>query len=61
MSIVFYQIPTSLEWQKLGDITYIKGWKRIPKGKKLTEQKPDYPYIRVTDFIPPPKNLDTKK
>lgn len=43
--------PSSWTLQKLGDIAHIKGGKRVPKGKKLTEQKTDYPYIRVTDFL----------
>jgi type I restriction enzyme, S subunit len=34
----------------LKDVAKIKGGKRIPKGKKLTTEITDYPYIRVSDF-----------
>ncbi len=43
-------LPAGWEWKKVADIAFIKGGKRIPKGKKLLEQKTEYPYIRVTDF-----------
>jgi type I restriction enzyme, S subunit len=35
---------------KLGDISKIKGGKRLPKGEKLLGSKTKYPYIRVADF-----------
>ncbi len=35
---------------QLGEIAKIKGGKRIPKGKKLTTEITNYPYIRVSDF-----------
>lgn len=45
-----YQLPDGWEWKRFDDIAFIKGGKRVPKGKKLTEQKTAYPYIRVSDF-----------
>ena len=45
-----YELPNGWEWKKLDDFVTIKGGKRIPKGKKLSEIKTPYPYIRVTDF-----------
>lgn len=44
---------TTLEkWEEktLGEIAYIKGGKRLPKGEKLSTLKTNHPYIRVTDF-----------
>ncbi len=44
---------TTLEkWEEktLGEIAYIKGGKRLPKGEKLSTEKTNHPYIRVTDF-----------
>lgn len=43
-------LHTNLTLQKFGEIAFIKGGKRIPKGKKLLDQTTLYPYIRVTDF-----------
>lgn len=43
-------LPAGWEWKKVADIAFIKGGKRIPKGKKLLNIKTEYPYIRVTDF-----------
>lgn len=45
-----YTLPNGWEWIKLNDFVTIKGGKRIPKGKKLSDTKTPYPYIRVTDF-----------
>lgn len=44
---------TTLEkWEEktLDEIAYIKGGKRLPKGEKLSTEKTNHPYIRVTDF-----------
>lgn len=44
---------TTLEkWKEktLDEIAYIKGGKRLPKGEKLSTEKTNHPYIRVTDF-----------
>lgn len=38
------------ELKKLSDISQIKGGKRVPKGYKLSDQKTNFPYIRVSDF-----------
>ena len=38
------------EYKKLGDITEIKGGKRLPKGVKLLTTPTEHPYIRVADF-----------
>jgi type I restriction enzyme S subunit len=45
-----YELPNGWEWTKLDDFVKIKGGKRVPKGKKLTESVTPYPYIRVSDF-----------
>lgn len=34
----------------INDVCTIKGGKRMPKGRKLTKNKTDHPYIRVSDF-----------
>lgn len=38
------------EEKKIGDISYVKGGKRVPKGYKLESQDTGYKYIRVADF-----------
>ncbi len=40
------------EWKvvNLGDISSIKGGKRLPKGKRLVTIKTDHPYIKVKDM-----------
>lgn len=40
------------EWQeyKLGDLAKVKGGKRLPLGKNLTEQPTSHPYIRTRDI-----------
>jgi len=38
------------EYKRLGDITEIKGGKRLPKGVKLLTTPTKHPYIRVADF-----------
>ena len=35
---------------KMSDIAAVKGGKRVPKGKKLSETPTSHPYIRVADF-----------
>lgn len=45
-----YEIPKNWEWVKLGQITKIKGGKRLPKGEEFSEQKTNNFYLRVTDF-----------
>lgn len=40
------------EWRliELGKLAQIKGGKRLPKGKQLSEQQNSHPYIRTTDI-----------
>lgn len=46
------QNKTIEKWEEktIDEIAYIKGGKRLPKGEKLTSEKTNHPYIRVTDF-----------
>jgi type I restriction enzyme S subunit len=43
-------VPESWEVNTVGELTAIKGGKRLPKGEKLVEHDTSFPYIRVTDF-----------
>lgn len=52
-----FEIPDSWEWARLGEITIIKGGKRVPKGEKLTSKKDYKPYIRVADMESQSVNL----
>ncbi len=45
-----YEVPENWCWVKLGSISEVKGGKRLPKGKKLLDERTEYPYIRVADF-----------
>lgn len=45
-----YKIPNNWCWVRLGNITQIKGGKRIPKGTSLLKENTGYKYIRVTDM-----------
>ncbi len=36
--------------KKIGEFAEVKGGKRLPKGKRLSEKKTNHPYIRVVDF-----------
>ena len=45
-----YKIPSNWCWVRLGNITQIKGGKRIPKGTSLLKENTGYKYIRVTDM-----------
>lgn len=44
------EIPESWEVVPLRSIAFIKGGKRLPRGKQLSPQPTPYPYIRVTDL-----------
>ncbi|GAL80010.1 type I restriction-modification system specificity subunit S [Algibacter lectus] len=44
------ELPIGWLWCRVGDLTTIKGGKRIPKGYQLTDDKTDHVYIRVTDM-----------
>lgn len=45
-----FEIPDNWEWCRLGDITTIKGGKRVPPGYKLLKTKTERVYIRVSDM-----------
>lgn len=45
-----YKIPNNWCWVRLGNITQIKGGKRISKGTSLLKENTGYKYIRVTDM-----------
>lgn len=38
------------EVKKLGELSIVKGGKRLPKGHKFAEEITKYPYLRVSDF-----------
>jgi restriction endonuclease S subunit len=48
-----FVLPESWEWCRLGQITQIKGGKRVSNGYKLLKKQTPYIYIRVSDM----KNL----
>lgn len=35
---------------KLGEVCSVSGGKRLPKGKFVTKEKTNYPYLRITDL-----------
>lgn len=43
-------VPESWVVTTVGDVTKVKGGKRLSKGDKLVERDTGFPYIRVTDF-----------
>ncbi|WP_051241121.1 restriction endonuclease subunit S [Vibrio litoralis] len=43
-------VPEGWAIETIGDIAFVKGGKRLPKGETFSENKTEYPYIRVTDF-----------
>ncbi|MEO9477261.1 MAG: restriction endonuclease subunit S [Cyclobacteriaceae bacterium] len=45
-----YELPEGWSWCRLGDVTTIKGGKRLPKGESLTTENTGRVYIRVTDM-----------
>ena len=47
---VLFEIPESWEWVRLGAITSVLGGKRIPAGRKLTQENTGHPYIRISDM-----------
>lgn len=44
------QLPDGWKWVKLGEVSKVKGGKRLPKGEAYSEIETKFPYIRVTDF-----------
>lgn len=45
-----FELPNCWEWTRLGDITDIKGGKRVSNGYKLLKTPTPFIYIRVSDF-----------
>ena len=43
-------IPKAWEVKRIGDISILKGGKRLPKGEALVSENTNFPYIRVTDM-----------
>ena len=46
------RIAVDPEWPvvELGEVCFVKGGKRLPKGARFSETMTQYPYIRVSDF-----------
>jgi type I restriction enzyme S subunit len=47
---LFYEIPRSWEWTRIGSFALVKGGKRLPQGSSFSVQPTDYIYIRVTNM-----------
>lgn len=45
-----FDIPDSWKWVNLGNIVSVYGGKRIPAGRKLSDEVTEYKYIRVSDM-----------
>lgn len=45
-----FDIPNGWEWCRLGQLSTIKGGKRVPAGYKLLDTPTNYMYIRVADM-----------
>ena len=45
-----YKLPKGWEWTRIGEITTIRGGKRIPSGSKIQTNPTEHIYIRVTDM-----------
>lgn len=45
-----YELPEGWVWCRFGDITTVKGGKRLPKGEKLIRENTGFIYLRVTDM-----------
>lgn len=46
-------IKTNPDWslRTIGDFALVKGGKRVPKGKSLTDAQTNHPYLRVVDMV----------
>ena len=53
-----FEIPESWEWCRLGTIASVLGGKRIPAGRKLSLEKTEHVYIRVSDMKDDTVSLD---
>jgi type I restriction enzyme S subunit len=47
---IFRNRGETWEERTLGEISSVKGGKRVPKGYKLTTEPTNHPYLRVTEF-----------
>ena len=47
---LLFEIPQNWKWCRLGSIANVLGGKRIPAGRKLTNQDTGHVYIRVSDM-----------
>lgn len=54
-------IPEHWELVYLGDITKVKGGKRLPKGHVFSDIPTPYPYLRVVDFYNQSININNLK
>lgn len=45
-----FEIPESWEWCRVGTIASVLGGKRIPAGRKLSQENTGHIYIRVSDM-----------
>ena len=53
-----FEIPESWCWCRLGTIASVLGGKRIPAGRKLSLEKTEHVYIRVSDMKDDTVSLD---
>ena len=54
-------LPEKWCWTTIGEISEVKGGKRLPKGHDYSETTTDFPYVRVTDFENMSINLGSLK
>lgn len=45
-----YDLPQGWQWVRLGNVTLVRGGKRVPAGYQLQKATTDFVYIRVTDM-----------
>ena len=56
-----FELPSNWKLSRVGEISTIKGGKRVPKGYKLSDTETPYKYIRVTDMKGGTVKLDKLK
>jgi len=56
-----FEIPEGWKWVNLGDVLSVRGGKRIPAGRKLSDLDTGHKYIRVTDMKNGSVSLDNIK
>jgi type I restriction enzyme S subunit len=54
-------IPVDWEVKPIKDIATVRGGKRLPRGRSLTDSRTSHPYLRVTDMRPGGVNLNDIK